>query len=84
MNKKIIIKEVDKFTSEKNPDKKVSEYLIYLALKDGSNLKNLECYLEIGEENKKLRVNELLVEHFFIEGKLQLSNRNKIIKEINK
>jgi hypothetical protein len=58
---KIIIKEIDKYNSLLFNGKTVSEYIIYLMSEDGVKK---EAYLEIGEEAKKLRVNELLMNNF--------------------
>ena len=69
MEKNIVIKEIDRFTSKKHKNKQVSEYLIYVALEDGQKI---SAYTEIGEEAKKIRVNELLTEHFYYNNKLSV------------
>ena len=69
MEKNIVIKEIDRFTSKKHKNKQVSEYLIYVALEDG---KKISAYTEFGEEAKKIRVNELLTEHFYYNNNLSV------------
>ena len=49
--KTIIIKEVDKLTSKLHKGRVISEYLIYLMENDVK----LECYSEIGNENRDTR-----------------------------
>lgn len=71
--KHIIIKEIDQFKSSIHEDKRISEYLIYLM----ENEVKLACYSEIGEENKNLMVNELLLEHISAS-----SNIENIIQEV--
>ena len=56
------------------PQKEVSEYLIYVRLKDGTNI---EAFIEVGDDNKKQRVNDLILEHFMN----NVSLNTKIIKE---
>ena len=68
---KIIIKEIDRYTSKTFSNKSISEYLIYVALVNGQKL---YAYTEIGKEAKNLRVNELIVKHF-------MDNNNTINKE---
>jgi hypothetical protein len=63
---KIVIKQM--------PQKEVSEYLIYVRLEDGTNI---EAFIEVGDDNKKQRVNDLILEHFMNNGSLN----TKIIKE---
>lgn len=58
---KIVIKEIDKYTSHLFKDKMIPEYIIYLMSEEGVKK---EAYTEIGEEAKKLRVNELLLNNF--------------------
>ena len=58
--KSILIKEVDKLYSKIHKDNFVSVYLIYLMENDVK----LECYSELGKENKDMRVNELIVANF--------------------
>ena len=58
---KIVIREIDKYTSHLFKDKMKSEYIIYLMSEEGVKK---EAYMEIGEEAKKLRVNELLMNNF--------------------
>ena len=61
--KSILIKEVDKLYSKIHKDNFVSVYLIYLM----ENEVKLECYSELGKENKDMRVNELIVANFELE-----------------
>jgi hypothetical protein len=58
---RILIKEIDKYTSNVFKNKTVSEYMIYLMTEDGVKK---EAYLEMGPEAKKLRVNQLLMDNF--------------------
>lgn len=58
---RILIKEIDKYTSSVFKNKTVSEYMIYLMTEDGVKK---EAYLEMGLEAKKLRVNQLLMDNF--------------------
>ena len=61
--KSILIKEVDKLYSKIHKTNFVSVYLIYLMENDVK----LECYSELGKENKDMRVNELIVANFELE-----------------
>lgn len=74
---KIIIKEIDRYTSKTFKGKSISEYLIYVALSNGQKI---SAYTEIGDEAKKLRVNELIVEHFI--GYDNMVNKEDIIEEL--
>lgn len=69
MGKNIIIKEIDRYLSKKHKNKQISEYLIYVTLEDGQKI---SAYTEIGEEAKKIRVNELLIEHFYQNNNLNV------------
>lgn len=69
MEKNIIIKEIDRYLSRKHKNKQISEYLIYVTLEDGQKI---SAYTEIGEEAKKIRVNELLIEHFYQNNNLNV------------
>lgn len=60
MKKKIIVKEIDKLISIISKDKIVTEYIIYVV--EGN--KQSKAYLEIGDEAKNMRVNELLLLNF--------------------
>jgi hypothetical protein len=60
MMKKIIIKQIDILTSKLYKDKTISEYLISIT----QNNIPLDAFIEIGDENKKVRVNELMLKHF--------------------
>lgn len=80
--KRIVIKEIDKLKSTLNKGKVVSEYLIYLTLKNDDEDIILKGFTELGEENKKSRVNQLLVEHFLSNESLSSSKITDIIQEI--
>lgn len=58
--KSILIKESDRLFSKIHKNKYVPAYLIYLIENDV----RLECYSELGDENKVMRVNELIVDNF--------------------
>jgi hypothetical protein len=77
--KKIIVKEIEQYTSTFRKDKTVSEYMIYLVM---DNNKIISANLELGEDNKRLRVNELLLQHFASLDTLQVNNVNEIVEEI--
>jgi len=81
--KKIIVKEIDKLKSSMFAGKTVSEYLIYLRMKQGDNEITLKGYTEYGEQNKNARVEELIVEHFVTNETLNVINKNEIIEEIS-
>jgi hypothetical protein len=82
MDKKIIIKEVDKLLSALHKDRVVTEFLIYV-MNDG-NSSPLEAYTELGDDAKNTRVNELILLHFiddnYKEGEF---NKEDIIQEIS-
>jgi len=69
---KIVVKEVDKLKSLIHNGKVISEYLIYLDV--DTNGHHANAFIEIGEAAKKLRVNELLLNHF--------NGDNSVIEEI--
>lgn len=73
---RILIKESDQFTSSLHEGRTVSEYLVYLMKED----RPIECYLELGEDAKKYRVNELLYNHFGVVNKLSL---DEILYEVS-
>ena len=75
--KKIVIKEIDRLTSELYTNKVVSEYLIYLL--DGDNRES--AYIVLGEDAKKDRVNELLVKHFITNENIKI-NINDVVEEL--
>ena len=62
MDKKIIIKTIDTFKSTVHKGREINEYLISLAL-DGAKTQ-IEAHTELGEDAKRFRVNDMLVEHF--------------------
>ena len=62
--KKIVVKEIDRLKSSVFGGKTVSEYLIYLKLKQDDNEITLKGYTEIGDDNKNARIDELILEHF--------------------
>ncbi len=80
MNKKIVIKEVDKLLSVLHKDRIVTEYIIYVILNENV-IQPLEAYTEFGEDAKKVRVNELILLHFITEDNQQI-NTEDIIQEI--
>lgn len=62
MDKKIIIKTIDTFKSSVHKGREINEYLISLAIDNAKT--NIEAYTELGDEAKRFRVNEMLVNHF--------------------
>lgn len=80
MNKKLIVKEIDKLKSAVHQDHVVTEYLIYVML-DG-NSQPLEAYTELGETAKSARINELILIHFTDDDLVSLK-KEEIIEEIN-
>lgn len=76
--KKIVIKEIDRLKSTTYKKKYVSEYLIYVMLDDIK----LSAHIEIGEQSKKERVNELLLTHFITEKNNKISV-DEIISEMS-
>ncbi len=67
MEKRIVIKEIDKLASAVHKDRIVTEYLIYLMQSPYlSNEMALEAHTEFGDDAKNIRVNELLITHFDI------------------
>lgn len=81
MNKKIVIKEVDKLLSILHKDRIVTEYIIYVIINENI-IQPLEAYTEFGEEAKKARVNELILLHFITEDNQPINNED-IIEEIS-
>ena len=59
-DRKIIIKEIDKYKSKQFKNKTISEYIIYLMNDDIK----LETFVVIGEEEKNKRVDMLLSSSF--------------------
>jgi len=57
VNKKILIKEIDKYQSTSFENKTISEYLIYLMEDDVK----VSAFTEIGEKAKKERVNMMFL-----------------------
>ena len=80
MNKKLIVKEIDKLKSAVHQDHVVTEYLMYVML-DG-NSQPLEAYTELGESAKSARINELILIHFTDDDLVSL-NKEQIIEEIS-
>ena len=60
MNKRILVKEIDKLTSTLSPDKVDFEYITYLMV-DGIKA---EAYTAIGEEGLKNKLREIISKHF--------------------
>lgn len=77
--KKILVKEIEQYKSTFRKDKMISEYMIYLVM---DNNKIVSANLELGEDNKRLRVNELLLQYFSSPNTLQVNNANEIVEEI--
>jgi hypothetical protein len=77
MEKKIIVKEIDTYSSKLFKGKTISEYLIYVALEDGAKISATIVY---GNDAKIDKVNELLVEHFLVNSyKL---NPQEVVEEL--
>lgn len=66
-DKKIVVKKIDV---------PKGNYLIYLY----NHGQKLECYLENNDEDKKIRVNELILMHFMPNGN-EIIIKNEIIEE---
>jgi len=81
MEKKIVIKEIDKLKSALHKDRIVTEYVIYVIIND-NHIQPLEAYTEFGEDAKKTRVNELILLHFITEDNQPINNED-IIEEIS-
>jgi hypothetical protein len=81
--KRIVVKEVDRLKSQLFDEKTVSEYLIYVILNQGNNDVNLICHVEYGDENKKNRINELLLEYFYSDDSLNTITITDIIQEVS-
>lgn len=64
MDRKIVIKEIDKLVSVVSPQRVVTEFIIYYMV-DGIKV---EAHTELGDESKKIRVNEMLLNHFINEN----------------
>lgn len=77
MEKKIVVKEISRYSNELFEGKTISEYLIYEALEDGTKI---SAHIEIGEEAKNLRVNELLVANELVDS--YKSNPQEVVEEI--
>jgi hypothetical protein len=60
VNKKILIKEIDKYQSTTFEDKELSEYLIYLMEDDVK----VSAFTELGEKAKKDRINTMFLSSF--------------------
>jgi len=80
MDKKLIIKEIDKLKSAVHQDRVVTEYLIYVMIDGNSN--PLEAYTELGDTAKSARVNELLLIHFS-DDELNGFDKEQIIEEVS-
>jgi len=74
--KRIIIKEIDKYSSRLYKGKTISEYLIYVEV----NGTRVHAYTELGEDAKQERVNQLIVEHL-ISSDTKTINKDEIIEE---
>lgn len=84
MDKKIVIKEIDKLISTVYSGRIVSEYLIYVmqSPQEYTNYMPVEAYTEIGENAKNIRVNELILVHFTSEGLVDI-NKDEIIETVS-
>jgi hypothetical protein len=80
MDKKIIIKTIDKLKSSVHKGREISEYLISVAMDNGKT--QIEAYTELGEDAKRLRVNEILINHFPLSYPTKEDLKN-IIVELN-
>jgi len=76
VNKKILIKEIDKYQSSSFENKTISEYLIYLMEDDI----RVSAFTEIGEKAKKERVNMMFLSSFPIT--IKTDEYNNYIEEI--
>jgi hypothetical protein len=76
VNKKILIKEIDKYQSTTFEDKELSEYLIYLMEDDV----RVSAFTEIGEKAKKERVNMMFLSSFPLT--INKDEHNSYIEEI--
>ena len=77
MEKKILIKEIDKYTNLRK-DKIVSEYIVYYII----NERNVEALIAYGEKEKTLKVNEILLKHFVNENDIKWERATHRIEEI--
>ena len=76
VNKKILIKEIDKYQSTSFENKTISEYLIYLMEGDV----RVSAFTEIGEKAKKERVNMMFLSSFPLT--INKDEHNSYIEEI--
>lgn len=60
MEKKILIKEIDKLKSVSSKDKFISQYIIYYMVNEAK----VEAFIEFGDEAMNIRVNELALTKF--------------------
>jgi len=82
MDKKLIIKEIDKLKSAVHEGRIVTEYLIYVMI-DG-NSQPLEAYTELGDVAKNARINELILIHFVSEDpNTPEPTKEEIIEEVS-
>ena len=77
MDKKILIKEIDKYTNLRK-DKTFSEYIVYYVV----NERNVEALIAHGEKDKTLKVNELLLKHFVYANDINWEHATYPIEEI--
>jgi hypothetical protein len=78
MDNKIVIKEIDKLVSVVSKERVVSEYIIYYMVGDVK----VEAHTELGDEAKKIRVNEILLKHFINDTEFSLGDNTYPIEEI--
>jgi len=76
VNKKILIKEIDKYQRTSFENKTISEYLIYLMEDDVK----VSAFTEIGEKAKKERVNMMFLSSFPLT--INKDEHNSYIEEI--
>jgi hypothetical protein len=84
MNKKIVVKEIDKLASAVHKGRVITEYLIYVMQTPYEYTAGtpLEAYTEFGENAKNIRVNELILIHFTSEDLLNI-NKDEIIETVS-
>jgi hypothetical protein len=80
MDNKIVIKEIDKLVSVVSKERVVSEYIIYYMVGDVK----VEAHTELGDEAKKIRVNEILLKHFINDTEFSLGDNTYPIEDMMK
>jgi len=84
MNKKIVVKEIDKLASAVYKGRVITEYLIYVMQTQHEYTAGtpLEAYTEFGENAKDARINELMLIHFTSEDVLN-TKLSEIIETVS-